>query len=375
MGEQALENFMQDQHPNDDYLPKLQPTPAQVIPQSYFIVSWTLIALNVLIYAAMCLKGISPVSPTAADVLPWGADFGPMTLDGQWWRVLTSTFLHFGILHIGMNMYILYQVGPFTELLYGRVRFVLLYLLAGLAGSVVSLAIHPMTVSAGASGAIFGVYGALLAFLVVQRGVIPASRSRAIAQSAGIFLVYNLLFGLSSRTTDLSAHAGGFVAGFLAGCALARPAVAGTRRLPVVRTVGVAVVGLGMVAGSLQALARHDRFEGSVFQQAILGASVPMGDRGRVVYGGSVTKEEAERLSEALIHGGMGENPDTDVLVSRGKNGTELYLPVGDAWSHDDVVESASAMVRGVAGTIGGLPITVHLTDDSDHARRSFVVR
>jgi rhomboid protease GluP len=362
--------------PEPEYLPPLQPTPAQVIPQSYFIVSWTLIAINVLVYLAMCLKGVSPTSPTPAEVLPWGADAGPLTLTGDWWRILTSCFVHFGIIHIGMNMYILYQVGPFTELLYGRIRFLLLYLLAGLGGSIVSLAVHPLTTSAGASGAIFGVYGALLAFLVVQRGIIPPSRSRAIAQSAGIFLVYNLFFGLASRTTDLSAHGGGFVVGFLAGCLLARPAVPGTRRLPVVRTVGVAVVGFGLIATSLQALGRQHHFSGALYRDAMLSPHVSFGDKGSVIYAGSATKGDAQNLVQALDQIDDFKESGLDLILAKRNGQTDLSFMVNEtAFSNADVAATIEHATRRVADSVGGLPITVHLVDGELHDRKSFVVQ
>ncbi|SFS09778.1 Membrane associated serine protease, rhomboid family [Granulicella pectinivorans] len=363
------------QEPTPEYLPPLDPTPAQVIPQSFFIVTWTLIALNVLVYAAMCLKGISPISPTSTDVLPWGADFGPLTLTGEWWRILTSTFLHFGILHIGMNMYILYQVGPFTELLYGRTRFLILYLLAGLGGSIVSLAIHPLTTSAGASGAIFGVYGALLAFLVVQRGIIPAERSKSIAQSAGVFLLYNLFFGLSSKTTDLSAHGGGFVAGFLCGVFLARPAVAGTRRLPVARTAMVALAGLTIAVISLQALAKHDHFEGGLYREFMLSPHVPFGDKGTILYSGSATKAEAQSLSQALAQIDDFKNSNIDLLLLKRNGHTDVFYMVNDkAASSADVAAAVGEATRHVASSIGGLPITAHLVDEELQDRTSIPV-
>lgn len=367
---------MSENASSHDPFPEVDPTPQRALPQSYFIVSWSLIALNVLVYLAMCLKGVSPMSPSPAQVLPWGADFGPLTLNGQWWRILTSTFVHFGIIHIGMNMYILYQVGPFTELLFGRIRFLLLYLLAGVGGSIVSLYVHPFSVGAGASGAIFGVYGALLAFLFVERGVIPRSRSIVIAKSAGIFLLYNLFFGLASRTTDLSAHGGGFVVGLIVGALLARPAVPGTRRLPMVRIIAAAVIGGLVTAGSLRALARHNNFTGGVLQQALLGANVPLGDKGHVIYAGSATKAEAERLAQALAEGDLGKNPDIDVLLSKGSGGTHLYFPVGnDAWNRPGVAEGFAEVVRAAAPAVGGLPITVHLTDDAFQSKKSVVVQ
>ena len=186
-------------------------------------VSPILIALNVLVFVAMALTGVSLTDPTIPQLIHWGANFGPLDHHGQWWRLLTACFLHIGFIHIALNMYILYQVGPFTERLFGSVRYLVLYLAAGIGGNVLGILLHPMIVSAGASGAIFGVYGALLAFLLRRRSVIRPEAVQAIGRSALIFLGINLFYGLATPHTDLSAHIGGLFTGFLLGLPLARP--------------------------------------------------------------------------------------------------------------------------------------------------------
>jgi rhomboid protease GluP len=181
-----------------------------------------LIALNVLVFLVMVLSGVSAISPSADSVLKWGADYGPLTLHGQWWRMEVSTFLHFGIIHILFNMYVLFSIGLFMESLAGRVPFLITYTVAGLGGSAASLAWHPTIVSAGASGAIFGLYGALLGFLVRHRGVIPAQSIASLRGSALTFVGYNLLFGLRPGV-DMSAHLGGLATGFVLGLFLIEP--------------------------------------------------------------------------------------------------------------------------------------------------------
>jgi rhomboid protease GluP len=157
-----------------------------------------LIAMNVVMYAVMVARGVSWISPTAESVLKWGADYGPLTLHGQWWRMITSMFLHFGIIHIAFNMFVLLQIGFFMERLAGRLRFVVLYLVCGAGGSAASLAWHPSIVSAGASGAIFGLYGALLGFLLKHRGSIAPEALAAQKKWALTFIGYNLLYGAAS---------------------------------------------------------------------------------------------------------------------------------------------------------------------------------
>jgi rhomboid protease GluP len=192
--------------------------------RSPYTITIALIAINVLVFLAMVASGISFTHPTTVDVFRWGGDFGPATVgQHQYWRLLTSCFLHFGIIHIGMNMYILYLIGPFIETVFGRIRYLLTYFIAGLAGSIVSVAVHPLAVGAGASGAIFGLYGAVFGFLLIRRRTLNPAATRSIAKSAGIFVLFNVVYGSMSGTTDLSAHLGGLVAGFLAGMLLVPP--------------------------------------------------------------------------------------------------------------------------------------------------------
>ena len=193
-------------------------------PPNPYTLTIALIAANTLVFLAMVATGVSFTHPTIADIFKWGGDYAPATLGAhQYWRLLTSTFLHFGIVHIGMNMYVLYLIGPFIQTVFGRTRYLLIYFIAGLAGSIVSVIVHPTAVGAGASGAIFGLYGAVFGVLLIKRRTLNPAAMNSIANSAGIFVLYNVVYGSISGTTDLSAHLGGLVAGFLAGMLLIRP--------------------------------------------------------------------------------------------------------------------------------------------------------
>jgi rhomboid protease GluP len=190
---------------------------------SPYAITYALITINVLVFAAMVASGVSFTQPTPLDVANWGGDFGPLTVGAhQWWRLLTSCFLHFGIIHIGFNMYVLFQIGPFIEMAFGRARYLLIYFFAGLGGSLVSVWVHPMAVGAGASGAIFGLYGAVFGFLLRNRRSLDPAVTKRIAKSAGIFVLYNVVYGSITKTTDLSAHFGGLVTGFVVGMLLIR---------------------------------------------------------------------------------------------------------------------------------------------------------
>jgi rhomboid protease GluP len=185
-------------------------------------VTYAVIGINVIVFAGMLAMGVSPMSPSIEDLLRFGADYGPYTVDGQWWRVLSSTFLHSGILHIGFNMYALWNAGRLAERLYGNVAYAGVYLLAGLGGSLASLIWKPTIVSVGASGAIFGVYGALFAFITIKRGQIPMVVLSPLRSGLLTFIGYNLIFGFTQPFIDNAAHVGGLVTGFVAGALVAR---------------------------------------------------------------------------------------------------------------------------------------------------------
>src|SRR5438128_879533 len=136
--------------------------------------TYALIAANVAVWIAGVATGVSAISPSIDALIKWGADYGPLTVTNhQWWRLVTNTFLHIGLLHLAMNMIVLFSIGRFVERLVGQAGFAVLYLACGVAGALVSVAHNPYIVSAGASGAVFGLYGALLGFLLRARGTIP----------------------------------------------------------------------------------------------------------------------------------------------------------------------------------------------------------
>jgi rhomboid protease GluP len=120
--------------------------------------------MNVTLFLVMLAFGAGLNGDNSQVHLSFGANYGPLTWNGQEWRLLAAAFIHFGVIHLAFNMFALYNGGIWTERLYGSTRFAVIYLLSALAGSVVSGWWDPTRMSAGASGAVFGVYGALLAF-------------------------------------------------------------------------------------------------------------------------------------------------------------------------------------------------------------------
>jgi len=126
-------------------------------------VTQAIVGINVAVFVAMALAGVSFLDPTTADVRLWGGNYGPLTIGGQWWRLLSCVFVHIGIIHIALNMWCLWGLGRIAEAIYDHWTFGAVYLITGVSASVASLAWNPARTSAGASGAIFGIAGALIA--------------------------------------------------------------------------------------------------------------------------------------------------------------------------------------------------------------------
>jgi rhomboid protease GluP len=186
-------------------------------------VTHALVAINCLVFAGTVYGGAGLLEPNPLVLVHFGSNFGPRTLNGEWWRLGTSMFLHFGLIHLLLNMWALWSVGQLTERLFGSGYYLVLYLLAGIGGGVASLLWHPLLNSAGASGAIFGVLGALLAFMVNPHTRIPATIAAPQRNSSLVFVAYNLLNGFTHAGIDNAAHIGGLAAGFALGWVLARP--------------------------------------------------------------------------------------------------------------------------------------------------------
>lgn len=185
-------------------------------PVKGYVVTPVLMYLNILIFIIMALSGVNIFDPTSDSLIGWGANFTPLTLGGQPWRLLTNCFLHIGILHLLMNMYALVYIGFLLEPHLGKLRFIVAYLLTGITASVVSVWWNDLTISAGASGAIFGMYGVFLAMLTTN--LIEKTERKALLVSIGVFVAFNLVNGMKGGI-DNAAHIGGLIGGLIIGYA------------------------------------------------------------------------------------------------------------------------------------------------------------
>lgn len=191
------------------------------IPLKSVPVTTAIIAVNALVFLAMTFTGASPIEPNIPNLIKWGANDGLLTLVTQPWRMLTSNYVHIGIIHIALNMWCLWSLGVLAEKVFDRWTYFLVYTFCGITGSLVSIVLHPIRVGAGASGAIFGMAGALISALYLGHLPIHPSALKSTLKSLLSFAGYNLFFGAVVPAIDNSAHIGGLVCGLAMGAALA----------------------------------------------------------------------------------------------------------------------------------------------------------
>jgi rhomboid protease GluP len=177
-----------------------------------------LFAINVIVFVLQQVPGL--------NVTFWGTNIGPLTLSGEYWRLFTAGFLHGGILHIAVNMWCLWSLGRLSERLFGKWQTFAIYMLTGVGGALLSIASDPNHGELGASGAVFGLVGAVMAGVKFGDLNISAGEKRAIFSSAVSFAVLNFILGFSGfgssvfGRVDNMCHLGGFVSGLLVGLPL-----------------------------------------------------------------------------------------------------------------------------------------------------------
>ena len=179
--------------------------------------TYTLIVLNIVAYLISAYASMAVVDMNLEVLVGLGALYGPYTVqDAQWWRLGTAMFLHAGMTHLLMNMFSLYLVGRGAEQYFSKFSYLSIYLFSGVLGGLVSLYMHPFSVGIGASGAIFGMFGALAGFFLAHRHQIEDA-SRAFMKDFAVIIGLNLVIGFAIDSVDVSAHAGGLVIGFIGG--------------------------------------------------------------------------------------------------------------------------------------------------------------
>jgi rhomboid protease GluP len=239
------------QRGEDSPIQRVEPAPWMRQYSSSMAVTQAIFGINVAVFVAMSLAvGVTVLGDPAWQELSvrLGANYGPYTLSGQWWRLLACVFIHGGLLHIAFNMWCLWNLGRLAESVYGHWTFAVVYLITGLSASLMSLAWHfPIPVaSVGASGAIFGIAGALIASFYLGEFSLPRAAMSGMLRSVASFVAYNLFFGAVMAGTDNAAHVGGLLMGLLLGALIAKVAPGHDDFL---RRIAVLLLGIVLVVG------------------------------------------------------------------------------------------------------------------------------
>jgi membrane associated rhomboid family serine protease len=207
-----------------------------------------LIAINLGVYSAMLLAGgwgsVMNFGPELT--FHWGANVGPYTLGGEYWRLVTAGFVHANILHFALNMWCLWSLGQLSERLFGSAVTMALYMLTGVGGALLSVGWNPLRSEVGASAAVFGIAGAILSGIKFGKVQVGSAQKRQIFSSLIMFVIFNLSFGMLPGIDNV-AHVGGLISGLLFGAPLATAAASGRKGLEWA-TMGLAalvLIGLG----------------------------------------------------------------------------------------------------------------------------------
>lgn len=181
----------------------------------------TLVALNVLAWGATLALGADFMNPSSEVLLQLGGNYIEFTLR-QPWRLVSAMFLHAGLFHLAFNMWALWDMGKLAERFYGNGQFLLIYMLSGTFGSLASLFFGAkVTVAVGASGAIFGVAGALAAGVFTKPNKLPPRLVSSMRTSLLGFIGISLFMGFTIANIDNAAHIGGLISGFVLASVLA----------------------------------------------------------------------------------------------------------------------------------------------------------
>lgn len=211
-----------------------------------------LLAVNIAWFVAMvCGSSLKSILlPSSQVLLNWGASSASETLAAdQFWRLLTCSFVHVGIFHLGINMYVLRDIGGEVERAFGRLNFCIVYLYAAIGGALTSILVNPLLVSAGASGAIFGVFGAMLAIVWRRPSMFPKGYLILHGKIVLCLILYTIIFSFIDKNADNAAHFGGFIMGFIAGlCAL--PSEDKTRKRHLKQIAATALLSIPMIGAT-----------------------------------------------------------------------------------------------------------------------------
>lgn len=286
-------------------------------PPRFPVVTLTLIAINVVLYLIQVAGGMDWLAPHSDDLVRWGANLAVYSLTDEPWRLLTSMFLHIGLMHLAVNMYMLLSFGAMAERRFGPVRLLLVYLLSGLAGSVVSALWHAdpfnQVVAAGASGALMGLTGAYLADWLVASWHNDPHEDVKIGGPLVQTILINLVIGTAIPGIDNACHVGGLIGGFVVGGAFAMVSPRASRLQR--RLADVLICGGALAA--MVAAVRAEPSEGLLMLKEVHAAEKAEREEKRLA-----ARKKQERLAAIVEERQRGPRTETDEVAA----GTSIAL-------------------------------------------------
>ena len=214
-----------------------------------FPATTALVAINLAVFVGMVLTSGSLLGFSPEVLIRWGANFGPLTYSGDYWRLVTAGFVHGGIIHMALNMWCLWSLGQLSERLFGRWVTLAVYILTGVAGALLSIGWNPNRLEVGASGAVFGLAGAILSGIKFGNVSVSSWQKRSIFSSLIFFVIFNFAFGMAPGVDNMC-HLGGFISGIIFGAPLATASSSGKKSFEWA-TIVLATLVLGVVGNQL----------------------------------------------------------------------------------------------------------------------------
>ena len=219
-----------------------------------FPATTALAAINLSVFVAMIASGGSPMRFSPEDLIRWGGNWGPLTMGGDYWRLLTAGFVHGDIIHLAFNLWCLWSLGQLAERLFGSLITAAIYILTGVAGAMLSIGWNHGRLEVGASGAIFGIAGAILSGIKFGNVAVGPMQRRQIFSSLIFFVIFNLTIGLGPGIDNMC-HLGGLVSGLIFGVPLATAMASGKKHFEwaTIIVASLVLVGAGQQIGAANA--------------------------------------------------------------------------------------------------------------------------
>ncbi len=312
------------------------------VPATYFLIGINLAVLGFAYY-----RGAAVFEPTSALLVKWGANYGPRTFNGEYWRLVTSLFIQFGpVWFVALNLYVLWTIGKDVERIVGSFRFLCIYLFAGVGGNLGKLVWNPAGYSVGGVGGIMGIIGALGAYFVCNRRWIPAQAMKAQLMN----LMYCILLNLALNATisgNVSGILGGLLIGTLAGFAFVK-VLPGENYWKVRQTLGVILLALALSLGFRAAEAGYASPVAALSPKDEVRDEITV-DKAQIQYSSDYTLETVQRFGKEFEKAGYSQYPWTVLLrKTNGKIAIGLIVKEG-VWDKKDMVEELEGVCRRMA--------------------------